>query len=79
MKLKTETSSDTMLLVEMSKAFFTESFITSNRDQQHVECLARLNLASLYYRTEQYRSAIDQCLLVMKLCQARCNSYVVDM
>jgi len=80
MKLKTETSSDTMLLVEMSKAFFTESVVTSNRDQQqHVHCLARVNLASLYYRTEQYRSAIDQCLLVMKPCQARCSSHVVDM
>jgi len=79
MKLKIETSSDSMLLVEMSKAFFTESIITSNHDQQHVQCLARINLASLYYRTEQYRSAIDQCLLAMKPCQARCSSHVVDM
>ena len=69
-----------MLLVELAKAFFTESIINSNRNRQHhVQCLTRINLASLYYRTEQYQTAINQCLLVIKQCHDQCCSHVVDM
>ena len=76
-KLKTtKTRSDTMLLIELAKAFFTESIINSDhKHQQHVQCLARVNLACLHYRTEQYQTAINQCLLVTK----QCSSHLVDM
>ena len=76
----TEVRSDKMLLIELAKAFFTESIINSNRNhQQHVQCLARINLASLYYLTEQYQTAINQCLLVTKQSHDQCSSHVVDM
>ena len=76
----TEERSDKMLLVELAKTFFTESIINSNRNhQQHVQCLARINLASLYYLTEQYQAAINQCLLVTKQCHDHCSSHVVNM
>ena len=76
----TEVRSDRMLLVELAKAFFTESIINSNRNrQQHVQCLARIHLTSLYYLTEQYLTAINHCPLVMKQCHDQCSSHVVDM
>ena len=81
MKLEvTEVRSDKMFLIELAKAFFTESIINSIRNhQQHVQCLARIHLASLCYHTVQYQTAINQCLLVLKQCHDRCSSHVVDM
>ena len=55
-QLKTKVkSTNTMVQIELAKAFLRMSTDSNDVDQVHEDCLARVHLACLYYSTEQFK------------------------
>jgi hypothetical protein len=78
LKLNTEVNTDTMIQVELVKAFLHMSIDNTDVDQERENCWARVFLARLYYSTEQYQSAFDQILSMKTSSQTRCSSHATN-
>jgi len=78
MQLETGINTDTMLQVELGKAFFHMSISNTDVHPAHEDGLARVYLASLYQSSGQYQTALEQFILAAKSSEIQGISHVVE-